>query len=222
MIQINLIPDVKQELIRAQRARTTVISVAIIAGIIALGLVALLASYVFGAQTLRSSLLDNAIKSESQELASVPDLTNTLTIQNQLTKLDDMHSNKEIDSRLFDILASTNPPAPNNVTISTLEYDPTSELIQIEGQAANNYAAVEVFKKTILNTVVTYRDESDEIVEMPLTDMVSIEETSYGEDASGQKVLRFTISFMYPKEVFANSARNLTINAPNRPENFTD
>ena len=65
MIEINLVPDVKQELIRAQRSRTVVVTFSILTGIIALGIVVLLLLYVFGVQTLRSAIADDAIEKNS-------------------------------------------------------------------------------------------------------------------------------------------------------------
>src|SRR5665648_1216883 len=79
MISINLVPDVKQELIRAQRVRSAVISLAIVAGIIVIAVVVVLSVYVFAVQTVRSSLADNSIKSESKTLSDVPDLSDALT-----------------------------------------------------------------------------------------------------------------------------------------------
>ena len=75
MIEINLVPDVKQELLRAQRTRTAVITISIISGLAAIGIVVLLLVYVFGVQAVRSGLADNAIKEQSEKLASVEDLS---------------------------------------------------------------------------------------------------------------------------------------------------
>ena len=99
MIEINLVPDIKQELIRAQRIRSTVITVAILIGSVSIAIVALLAFYVFAVQTARGFIADNQIADGSKKLASVEDLSKTLTIQNQLTKINDLNNNKKIDSR---------------------------------------------------------------------------------------------------------------------------
>ena len=59
MIEINLVPDVKQELIKAQRIRSTVISFSIIIGIISLGAATALDIYAFPVQTLRNVVVDD-------------------------------------------------------------------------------------------------------------------------------------------------------------------
>lgn len=220
MIEINLVPDVKQELINAQRVRTSVITLSIFVGIAAVGAVILLAIYVFGIQAARGLLSDEAIKTESQKLAQVKDISNMLTIQNQLSKLPAMHDSKSIDSRIFDVLTTINPPAPNNVSITNLALDSSTKTIKIEGQAANGYPALEVFKKTINATNFEFAKAGEKQV-VPLASQMSDSDRSYGDDASGARVLRFTLSFVYPDELFSRTAENALIVAPTRT-NVTD
>lgn len=210
MIEINLVPDVKQELIKAQRVRSTVISFSIATGLIAAGIVTVLALYVFGVQTVRSVVADDAIKKGGEQLAKVEDLSKTLTIQNQLTKISQIHDAVKVDSRIFDVLGAIIPPAPNAVQISNLAVDSTSSTITIEGQAVNSYAAVEVFRKTIEGASVKFKsDGTDQTV--ALASNISTGETSYGEDATGVKVLRFRLSFVYATELFSPSSENATV-----------
>ncbi|MBC7868857.1 hypothetical protein H7X69_01595 [Candidatus Saccharibacteria bacterium] len=210
MIEINLIPAVKQELIKVQRVRAAVISASILIGLVAIAVVTLLAVYVFAVQTVRSVVADEAIKKGSQQLADVEDLSKTLTIQNQLTKISTMHDEKKIDSRIFDVLLAIIPPVPNDVQISDLAVDSTAGIITMQGQAANSYAAAEVFRKTIEGAKVKYTSDTGE-QQIALATNVSTGDTSYGEDASGAKVLRFTLSFTYAKELFAPSSKNATV-----------
>jgi hypothetical protein len=220
MIEINLVPDVKQELIKAQRVRASVISVAILIGIIAVGIVVALALWVFLVQTARGVLSDNTIKSESQKLSSVEDVSNTLTIQNQLSKLSDMHNQKNIDSRIFDVLATINPPDPNNIAITNLSLDSETSTVKIEAQAVNGYPALDVFKKTIDATKLKF-EQDGETQSVPLASGMSDSDRSYGENAAGAKVLRFTLTFTYPEQLFSRTAQNATIVAPTRT-NATD
>lgn len=211
MIEINLVPDVKQELIQAQRVRATVISFSILISIGAGIIVTILAIYVFAVQTVRSVVADGAIDSGGKQLASVEDLSKTLTIQNQLTKISTLHQDKKIDSRIFDVLVKIIPPAPNDIQISNLSIDSELQSISIEGQAARSYAAVEVFRKTIESAKVKFTDDTDASQEVPLASNVSTGETSYGEDASGAKVLRFTMTFTYAPELFSPASKNFSI-----------
>jgi len=209
MIEINLVPNVKQELIKAERVRSKVIAGAVFVGVASVGVVILLAFYVFGVQTARSILADNNITDKSKTLAAVPDLSKTLTIQNQLTKISSLNANKMIDSRVFDMLVAIIPPAPNDIQISDITIDSTTNTITINGQAANSYAAVEVFKKTIDGAKVKYT--GSDASGIALATNISTNNTSYGEDTSEVKVLRFTISFTYAKELFSPSSTNVSV-----------
>jgi hypothetical protein len=220
MIEINLVPDVKQELLKAQRVRTSVISMAIVVAIGAIGVVIALALWVFAVQTARDVITDNTIKEQSKELSGVEDISDTLTIQNQLGKLTAMHDSKHIDSRVFDVLNTINPQAPNNVAITKLSLESADSTITIEAQAVNGYPALEVFKKTITATKFEFTKDGEK-QSVPLATSINDSDRSYGEDASGAKVLRFTLSFTYPEELFSRTSQNAVIVAPDKT-NVTD
>jgi len=211
MIEINLVPDVKQELIRAQRIRTKVILGAIFVGIASVAVVVLLVIYVFGVQAARDYIVKGQISSKSDKLSNIKDLSKTLTIQNQLTKISALNDDKKIDSRLFDLFNAIIPPAPNDIQISDLTIDSTTNTITIDGQAANSYAAVEVFKKTITGAKVEFTDTTGNKADVTLASNISTSNTSYGEDSSGTKVLRFTMSFEYAPEVFSPLSKNVSV-----------
>lgn len=220
MIEINLVPDVKQELLKAQRIRNGVISLAIIASIVVLGVTAVLALYVFGIQTGRGYLSDQAITTEDKKLSAVPDISNVLTLQNQLAQLSSMHDGKNITSRLFDVINTITPQDENRVTISNLVLDSDAKTVKIDAQAANGYQALDVFKKTVAATKLRYTKDG-QTQEVALgTDLID-GDRSYGQDVNGQRVLRFTLSFTYPDELFAYTSGHAQIIAPTKT-NVTD
>ena len=219
MIEINLIPDVKQELLKAQSQRAQVITISLYAGLIALGLVILLAVYVFIVQGVRSTIADDMIKRGNEELSKVEDLSKILTIQNQLAKIDVLNEDKKRDSRIFDVLEAVLPPAPNQVLVSSLALDVEKASLVIEGQTSS-FDTLEVFKKTISGAVVTYTEEGEE-QSVQLAENISISNISYGEDATGARVLRFTLSFVYPEIVFSASVPSVVIKLTNAG-NVTD
>lgn len=223
MIEINLIPDVKRELLRAQIIRSRVITGSTLIGSISVAIVISLALYVFAGQTVRDTLANNDIKTNSESLLNVPDLAKTLTIQNQLTKISALNGDKKIDSRIFDILAAIIPPAPNDIQVSSLIIDAASTGITIEGQALNSYAAVEIFKKTIEGAKVNYVDADGAAQELVLASSISTSNTSYGESTTGDKVLRFTMAFTYAPEVFSPASKSVAISIAtqgNRTDSF--
>ncbi len=220
MIEINLIPDVKQEFIHAQRLRAKVISMAILAMMAAITLVVVLA-VALGAETVRNALADSSIDSEYKKMKSNTDLANVVTIQNQLANISKLDQSKTMSSRLFDVLTAINPQEPNSIKMTTVNLDPVAKTISIEGTAANSYIATDAFKKTILNTNVAYSKSGSEST-VPLTADVVLGETSYGEDATGKKVLRFKLTFAYPVELFSNEVTNVRVVTPTGTVDVTD
>jgi Tfp pilus assembly protein PilN len=208
MIEINLIPDVKQELLKAERARAVVISGSIITCIVAGGIVALLAVYIYGVQFGRNIIVDNSIKAGSEKLAKVEDLSKLLTIQNQMKRINELNDTKAVNSRLFDVVAAVTPPSPDEVRVSLLTFNSEETSIKIEGQT-KAYDSMEVFKKTIESSVIVYTEDGAE-KRVNLASNISLSEISYGEDSDGVKVLRFTLNFKYPPELFSAKIPLLT------------
>lgn len=220
MIQINLIPDVKQELINAQRVRTSVVSIAIFCAIAAVGAVVLMVIWVFGVQLTRDVLLDRKINDTSAEIAKVQDLSNTLTIQNQLEALPGLHDSMHMDSRVFSMLTTINPPSPNEINVTSFKLDTLEKTMTIEAQARNAYPALEAFRKTIQATQIEFSQDGvkDKVL---LASALNDSERSYGEDANGNRVLRFKLSFAYADQLLSSKSKGLTIIAPTK-SNVTD
>lgn len=218
MIQINLVPDVKQEMLRAQRMRNVAISLSILVGVVAVGIVVALA-LILGAQTAVQKFQDGQITDGYKKLSNVSDLNSSLTVQNQLSTISGQNNKRTIDSRLLDVLAAINPLPPNDVKISKVTLDPIAGSIALEGSAAGGYPATDVFRKTILNTKVSSTNSSQSV---NLTNDVTLQDTSYGEDASGAKVVRFTIMFNYPNGMLDNSMSGVTVTSPVARIDVTD
>lgn len=221
MIEINLIPDVKLELLKARRQRSMITSAAVFVAIAAGGLVVLLSFYTFGVQTVADGLAGNAITDETKKLKGVKDLSKTLTIQNQLSKLKALHDKKNMTSRVFDIIATAVPKGKNSILISRISLDTEENTITIEGEAANGYEALEVFKKTIEETKFKYNQDGEAQDPVRIATKISDGERRYGENSDGKRVLRFSMSFEYSDELFERTSQDGTIVAPDR-QNATD
>lgn len=200
MIEINLIPSVKKELLKTRSMRNRVISLSsfigtsLVIGVVVLGVI-------FGGQLAAEAIQDNTIKDKYKELSSTEDLDKIVTIQNQLTKISSLHDSKKLNSRLFDVVSAVNPAAPNDVTFSMIKLNPEEKTITLEGSAVQGYEALESLKKTILRTKIKIEGESTN--EVPLADSIIDGEASFGENNEGKRVLQFSMSFNYPDELFA-------------------
>ena len=222
MIEINLIPDVKRELLKAQRTRGVVISASIFISIVAVAVLVLLLVYVYGVQWARSAYLDGQITEKGKQLSQVEDLSQILTIQKQLSSISSLNDSKNMTSRVFDIVSAVTPPEPNGVSFSQITVSPSGSVgaddsdesatgagtLYLEGQTSG-YTSMEIFKKTVSNTII-HLVKDGETVEVPLASNISTGDISYGEDSGGAKVLRFSISFEYPQELLSPSSTGIS------------
>lgn len=208
MIEINLLPNVKRELLKTRAMRNRVISISFLVGSASIAAVVVLA-LILGSQIAAEAVQNGVIKDRNDKLMAVEDLNKVVTIQHQLTKINDQHSGKKINSRIFDVVTAVNPVAPNNVSFSDIKVNPESKTITLEGSAVNGYSALETLKKTILNTKVQTTD-GDKSSEVSLTKEIKDGDTSFGENSEGKKVLQFSFSFEYAEELLA-PANNGTV-----------
>lgn len=208
MIEINLLPNVKRELLKTRVMRNRVISISFLVGGASIAAVVVLA-LILGSQIAAEAVQSGVIKDRNDKLMAVEDLNKVVTIQHQLTKINEQHSGKKINSRIFDVVTAVNPVAPNNVSFSDIKVNPGSKTITLEGSAVNGYSALETLKKTILNTKVQTTD-GDKSSEVSLTKEIKDGDTSFGENSEGKKVLQFSFSFEYAEELLA-PANNGTV-----------
>ena len=208
MIEINLLPNVKRELLKTRAMRNRVISISFLVGGASIAAVVVLA-LILGSQIAAEAVQNGVIKDRNDKLMAVEDLNKVVTIQNQLTKINEQHSGKKINSRIFDVVTAVNPVAPNNVSFSDIKVNPESKTITLEGSAVNGYSALETLKKTILNTKVQTTD-GDKSSEVSLTKEIKDGDTSFGENSEGKKVLQFSFSFEYAEELL-EPANNGTV-----------
>ena len=208
MIEINLLPNVKRELLKTRAMRNRVISISFLVGGASIAAVVVLA-LILGSQIAAEAVQNGVVKDRNDKLMAVEDLNKVVTIQHQLTKINEQHSGKKINSRVFDVVTAVNPVAPNNVSFSDIKVNPESKTITLEGSAVNGYSALETLKKTILNTKVQTTD-GDKSSEVSLTKEIKDGDTSFGENSEGKKVLQFSFSFEYAEELLA-PANNGTV-----------
>ena len=201
MIEINLLPNVKRELLKTRAMRNRVISISFLVGGASIAAVVVLA-LILGSQIAAEAVQSGVIKDRNDKLMAVEDLNKVVTIQHQLTKINEQHSGKKLNSRIFDVVTAVNPVAPNNVSFSDIKVNPESKTITLEGSAVNGYSALETLKKTILNTKVQTTD-GDKSSEVSLTKEIKDGDTSFGENSEGKKVLQFSFSFEYAEELLA-------------------
>ena len=195
MIEVNLLPDVKQEYIKAEKSRRLVMSISIIAIIASVSLLVLL--FTAGAlQRKHISDLNDDIDKYSKELKSKPQIGKILTVQNQLESLTSLHESKPAVSRLFDDL---NQATPTSVDISSFKADFTSQTLTITGNA-DSLSAVNKYIDTLKFTKFTVDNGQSS---KPAFSNIVLSSFGVGTStgASG-KPATYTISLNYDPAIF--------------------
>lgn len=222
MIEVNLVPDVKRELLKAQRIRNIVIFSSVVVAIAAVVITIILAVTVYMAQALISSNADKTIDSEFGKLQSSANVNEILTIQDQLAKLEALSNDKTQFSRIFGILDVILPTGDNQVSISELKFDQETNTVSFDGQAEAGYIALEALQKTIESTTIEFLVDEETIEKGELLNgEVQVGDTSYGRNSEGRLVLRFNISFPLSENVLMFKSRNMKIIGPTK-QNVTD
>ena len=155
MYEINLVPDVKAEMIKAQKTRNLVFFVCGAISAMAIGMVILLAA-IRGGQQIRMNSQDDMLLAMTEKLDEYDGLGEILTIQSQLNNLESIRLNKRALSRVFTVLASMLPTGSDTVTLSALDINLEESTMNIEGQAnagpntdGIDYRVLEAFTKQV-------------------------------------------------------------------------
>lgn len=210
MITLNLLPEVKLEYLRTRRLKAKVIGSAILATMVAIGLVVLVAGWVYGAQTFHKSRLTDEIKKNAMALKAIPDIEKYLTIQNQLANLSTLHEGKNDYSRLLTFLPALNPAAPRNVTLTNIELKSTDEISSLLFQGeAKDYTGLNTFRDTLANATIKYDGKTEK-----LFTAVIITSSALEQGQGGAPVVTFSIDTTYNASVFLSSVKSPQIEVP--------
>lgn len=195
MISLNLLPDVKKDLLKVRRERNLVMMVSIVAVIGSLAVLGLLFLWM-GALTGLKMLDENKINDAKAKIETAKEdeqLDKYLTIQNQLAQIDGLKGNQLVHSRLMDFLVQLNPAEPNNVFLRSVRLTADGEgesadlSVDIEG-TTGNFASLDVYKNTLISAKLIYEDKPEDEVESTDTsesdESSSDAESSNNEDAS--------------------------------------
>ncbi len=213
MIQLNLLPDIKKEFIHTQKTRALVMSASIIVTLSAIGLSVLLFVYVTFLQQFQITLASDDIKSKTNQLSSIQDLSKYLTIQNQLAALPDLHANKGLYSRLFTFLPVLNPNTPNNVGLAQLQIVGSDKSINFTGSTAS-FESLNVFVDTLHNAEAAYKDASGRSQTSKIFDTVFVQNSAI-DKANGKSKVSFTVRATYLAPVFDAHNTDMVASVPN-------
>ncbi|HMQ09185.1 MAG TPA: hypothetical protein PKC42_02235 [Candidatus Nanoperiomorbaceae bacterium] len=231
MIQLNLLPDVKKQLLHAQMQRNLVISICIIITIVA-GSVILILGGIMGGQAIQKSNLTQSIADSQDAITkkqSDSQLDEYLTVQNQLSKISSL-KNQQLDySRVFDYLKQLNPAAPNSVSLSSVKLaapgvssdasttESTGVTVEMQGETTN-YSSLNVFKSTLSLAKFSYAPKKGANIETKsLFSSVTVTSSALTDDK-----LSFSIIAVFDVAVFSSDSVDIKLDIPNETTSDSD
>lgn len=192
MYEINLVPDIKLQMIKMQKIRNLVFFICIVVTAAVIGIVFLLSAIV-GGQSLAMNGQDKRLKDMSEKIVGYEGLNEFLTIQDQLSKLAKISDSRKMLSRTFSILNVMLPQGADSVTISELNIDLDTNTLAFDGQADAgeepliDYRVLEAFKKGVALTKFDYGryvDANGEVIPTRCIEESTKEGEIYNENGS--------------------------------------
>ena len=154
--EINLVPDVKNEMIKALKLRNLIFFLSIVVASISIG-ITVIAGLIMGGQQLALTSKQNTINNLSNKLNSYSDLGDFLTIKDQLGDIATLTSNKKVLSRTFNVLSTLIPTGADTIKISELSVNLAGDAPTFTFDAQANagkepfidYNVLDAFKKSM-------------------------------------------------------------------------
>ena len=155
--EINLVPDIKNEMIKTLKLRNLILFISIVTAAASIGITAIIA-LIMGGQQLALDSKKASLELYSNKINSYSDLNKFLTIKDQLGNIATLTENKTVASRTFNILSALIPTGADTVTISELSIDLEQDsgvVYNLEAQANAgkepfiDYNVLDAFKKSM-------------------------------------------------------------------------
>ncbi|MBR2994177.1 hypothetical protein IKF43_02180 [Candidatus Saccharibacteria bacterium] len=154
--EINLVPDIKGEMIKALKLRNFIFFLCIVVAAASIGITAIF-GLIMGGQQLALDNKKTTLDSLSTKLNSYSDLSEFLTIKDQLGDISAITGNKKVLSRTFNILSAIIPTGADTITISELSVNLSADQPTFSFDAQANagkepfidYNVLDSFKKSM-------------------------------------------------------------------------
>lgn len=154
--EINLVPDIKTEMIKALKLRNLILFLCMAVSAAAIGALVVLGGIV-GGQEVALGAKENTLDLMSETIGSYDDLSDFLTIKDQLGKLSSISTNRNVLSRTFGILSALLPKGEDTIKISELTVDFSTDRPTLSFEAQANagkspfidYNVLDAFKKSM-------------------------------------------------------------------------
>ena len=194
MVQFNLLPNIKLEYVKARRTKYLVTFVSIVVSGVAILVFAVSLFVVDVAQKKSLSDLNTDIGKYSKQLRGTKDLSEILTVQNQLNTLTALHDGKPAASRLFDYITQLTPA---QASLNKLTVDFTGHTMSIGGTAPS-LDTVSLYTDTLKATRYTTDKNTNQAAAFS-----NVVLTNFARDDKGAT---FTITLSFDPVIFQDTS----------------
>lgn len=154
--EINLVPDIKGEMIKALKIRNYIFFISVLIAAASVGSV-FIVGLIAGGQQLARDNKKETIEQLSAKLNSYSELSDVLTIKDQVNNLSAIGDNKKVLSRTFSAISALIPTGADTITISELNVNLDNEQPTFTFDAQANagqdpfidYEVLDSFKKSM-------------------------------------------------------------------------
>lgn len=213
MIQINLMPDVKREYIKAQQMKHTVLVLSILLSIAIVTVAGLLFGYVRLIQPQHRANLQTDIDTGLTRQRDYPDGVEMVTVQGVLEQIGPIQDKKLITSRLFNYVTDF---TPRGVVYNSIAYDSAAGTLTLSGRTTT-YEKANELANNVKSAEFSYEQSEQESTINPFSGLVFTSLAAGDEAEDGMRV-SFGMTFQIDATLFNQAIRNgnLTVNASSR------
>lgn len=210
MIQVNLLPDVKQEYLRTQQVKHAVIVGSLIASVTVLVITLLLFAYVQVVQPQHRKNLQRDIDRNITAVKNKQNATKIVTVQGVLEQLPKLQDKKTITSNLFGYLTGF---TPRDVSYSEVKLDLGAGTLSLSG-SAKDYEQANVLANNLKSAKFTYKNGDSQTTIKPFSSVVFQTLSKAGQSNNGKPV-GFQLTVVIDPVMFAQDTTdtNLQVDA---------
>lgn len=203
MIQINLLPDLKQEYLRAQQLKHAVIVAAVLISAVAITIAALFFAYVQIVQPQYQKSVQNDIDQKLEEMKTKPDAQLLVTVQGVLEQIPALKDQQQVVSRLFPYLREF---TPRSVVYNRANLSLDTAAITLSGSTVS-YEQAHVLANNLKSAQTTFRQGDTEQTITPYTGIV-FGSLNKVDNVSDGRPVTFEITFQFNPILFQPTISN--------------
>lgn len=210
MIEINLLPAVKREYLKAQQMKHTVVVASVLMSLLAVVLMLLLLGYVRVMQPRHQKNVQADIDSALRDSKKKENAVKVVTVQGALEQIPNLQDKKMITSSIFTYLKEF---TPRDISYSNIKLDLVEKTIVLQG-TSTNFEKANILANNLKSAKFTYSSGDEKNSISPFTSVV-FDGLSKSEVVQDNKSVTFQITFKIDPVIFDQSAKSgeITVNA---------